>query len=98
VASWGGESSLRFSLWSGHPSIDENGQLQFVDQILSLPIDYFDGSAGFYNIDKRLIYPSLPDFVYSRRIATLELAKHHLKTQFIMSGKSSGAWDTPLSK
>ena|SRR5258708_5823856 len=97
VASWGGESSLRFSLWSGHPSIDEDGQAQFLDIIVSLPVDYLDVSAGFYNIDKRLIYPSLPDLLSARRTATLELAKRHPRAQFIMSGKSSGAWGTSLS-
>src|SRR6516164_3128478 len=96
VASWGGESSLRFSLWTGHPSIDKHGQSQFIEIIVSLPVDYLDVSAGFYNVDKRLIYPTLPDVLSSRRTGTLDLARRYPHIQFIMSGKSSGAWDPSL--
>ena len=92
----GGESSLRFSLWTGHPSIDKHGQSQFIEIIVSLPVDYLDVSAGFYNVDKRLIYPTLPDVLSSRRTGTLDLARRYPHIQFIMSGKSSGAWDPSL--
>ncbi|HZC80403.1 MAG TPA: hypothetical protein VE222_01585, partial [Nitrospiraceae bacterium] len=96
VASWGVESSLRFSLWTGRACIDEHGQDDFVETIVSLPVDYLDVSAGFYNIDKRLIYPSLPKVIFSRCTATLDLAKHYPHMQFIMSGKSAGLWHKPL--
>ena len=83
-------------IWTGHPSIDKHGQSQFIEIIVSLPVDYLDVSAGFYNVDKRLIYPTLPDVLSSRRTGTLDLARRYPHIQFIMSGKSSGAWDPSL--
>lgn len=101
VAQWadflsteGIESSVRFSLWAGSPLIDADQQDNFVQAILDLPVTYFDVSAGYYNIDKRLIYPSNPEMIKRRCNATLELAKTYPDRQFIVSGKSYGAWDT----
>jgi 2,4-dienoyl-CoA reductase-like NADH-dependent reductase (Old Yellow Enzyme family) len=89
VASWGVESSLRFSVWIGIASIDDLHQMQWESLIASLPVNYFDVSAGFYNIDKRLIYPTLRRFLLSRRNVTLELAARNPQAQFIISGKAS---------
>jgi NADPH2 dehydrogenase len=44
-------------LRSGDPAFDADGREVFLDQIASLPVDYVDLSSGFYEIDKRLIYP-----------------------------------------
>jgi NADPH2 dehydrogenase len=93
LASAGIESSIRFSMYTGHPALDEQGQVEFVDSIVSLPIDYFDASAGFYNFDKRLIYPTTEELLASRLRATLDLAMRHPAAQFIGSGKATARWD-----
>lgn len=84
------ESSLRFSLYSGDSSFDRYEQNQFIDSIVALPVCYFDISAGYYNIDKRLIYPTSTEHLSRRHSAALELAQAHPNLQFIMSGKSAG--------
>jgi hypothetical protein len=61
VKSSGVESSLRFSVQSGCSQLDGSGQSQFEERLLSMSVSYFDVSAGFYNFDKRLIYPTTPE-------------------------------------
>lgn len=96
LASIGVESSVRFSMWAGHRVFDEQREFQLVDDVSSLPLDYVDVSAGFYNIDKRLIYPSTRRLLSERVTTTLAIADRHLQTNFILSGKSAHAWDTSL--
>jgi 2,4-dienoyl-CoA reductase-like NADH-dependent reductase (Old Yellow Enzyme family) len=90
------ETSVRFSLWTGHKATDELRALELVDDLAAMPIDYLDVSAGFYNIDKRLIYPSTADLIAQRGEATLALAARHPETSFILSGKAFRAWDPSL--
>ena len=59
------------------------------DEASRLPVDIVDVSSGFYNIDKRLIYPSLTAVLQERRRETIELASRHPATHFILSGRAS---------
>lgn len=90
------ESSIRISLWSGAPELDQEGTEGFIDAICSLPVNYVDASAGFYNIDKHLIYPSSAQIITRRVEATLKMATRHPNKRFILSGKSAHAWDDSL--
>ncbi len=90
------ETSIRFSLRTGDRNFDENGQNEFLDKVSSLPVSFLDVSSGFYNIDKRLIYPSIEPILAARRMETLALAKRHKSAQFILSGKSKVVPDVEL--
>ncbi len=83
------ETSLRFSLRTGDPSFDAAGNNEFLDTISSLSVSYLDVSSGFYNVNKRLIYPSLAPILLARRDETLALALRHRNARFILSGKSA---------
>jgi hypothetical protein len=98
VAAWaqasredGLETSLRISLRTGDELFDRYGTTAFQDQASALPVDIVDVSSGFYNIDKRLIYPSLAAFLRERRRETASLASRHPAMQFILSGRASAA-------
>jgi hypothetical protein len=98
VAAWarasreaGLETSLRISLRTGDERFDRYGTTAFQDQASTLPVDIVDVSSGFYNIDKRLIYPSLAAVLQERRRETAALASRHPATQFILSGRASAA-------
>jgi 2,4-dienoyl-CoA reductase-like NADH-dependent reductase (Old Yellow Enzyme family) len=89
IEAYGIETSFRFSLRTGDPEFDDEGKEKFSDLIASLPVSYCDVSSGFYDIDKRLIYPSLAGLLQQRQVDTLALARRHADTQFIYSGKST---------
>ncbi len=95
-AACGVETSVRVSLRTGDPVFDANGREAFLDQIASLPVDYVDLSSGFYEIDKRLIYPSLASIVRQRREESAAVANRHADREFIFSGKSSPAVEADL--
>lgn len=96
LTAMGIESSVRISIRTGHPVLDNQCSRQFLDRIANLPVSYVDISAGFYNINKRLIYPSSPQLLADRLEATLAFASHHPATQVILSGKSALTWDAWL--
>lgn len=96
LKSIGVETSIRFSMWTGDVAFDGSRGHELMDHIASLPVDYIDASAGFYNINKRLIYPSTPLLLSERVAATLEFAQRHPAMKVILSGKSSLAWDDSL--
>ncbi|MGJ5044171.1 hypothetical protein [Bradyrhizobium sp. HKCCYLRH1062] len=87
------ETSVRISLKTGDADFDRVGATTHQDAACSLPVDIVDVSSGFYNIDKRLIYPSTRAILRDRHRETLELAARHPGTQFILSGKASGVVD-----
>jgi hypothetical protein len=98
VAAWaqasqkaGLDTSLRISLRTGDERFDRYGTAAFQDQASTTPVDLVDVSSGFYDIDKRLIYPSLASVIQERRSETLALALRHPTTQFILSGRASAA-------
>ncbi|NDW32952.1 hypothetical protein [Salipiger sp. PrR007] len=84
----GVDVSIRVSLRTGAENFDLDGADEFNDNIASTPFNYVDLSSGFYNIDKRLIYPSRPDIVASRLSETLAVASRHPRKNFIYSGKA----------
>jgi NADPH2 dehydrogenase len=88
LARFGIETSIRVSLKTGDPAFDSAGREAFMCQIASLPVNYVDLSSGFYQIDKRLIYPSLALFVRQRREEAIAIARRYGKMQFIHSGKA----------
>ncbi len=84
----GAESSLRVSLRTGHAAFDCSGREAFLDEIALSPVDYIDVSSGFYNIDKRLIYPARPEVIAARRSETVALAERYPARNFIYSGRA----------
>lgn len=84
----GMEVSVRISSRTGDAHFDGSGRAEFLRQVFSLPADYFDVSTGFYNIDKRLIYPSRPEIIAARRNEIIALASDYPTAQIIFSGRS----------
>lgn len=82
------ETSIRISLRTGDSHFDANGRDRFHAQIANLPFDFVDVSSGFYNIDKRLIYPGRPDILGERRAETIALADRFPDRHFIFSGRA----------
>ena len=64
----------------------------------SLPVNYLDVSSGFYDVNKRLIYPSLARLLQERRLETVALANRHTNTRFIYSGKSMRGSEAELPR
>ncbi len=88
LVSKGVEVSIRISLRTGDPAFDAIGREEFHDTISSLPFSYVDLSSGFYNIDKRLIYPSRPEFISERAEETKSVSLKHPGRKFIYSGRA----------
>jgi len=82
------ETSIRISLRTGDPTFDEEGRNRFHEQVVTLPFDFIDVSSGFYNIDKRLIYPGRSDVLRARRAETVSLAAQYPDRRFIVSGRA----------
>lgn len=84
----GAETSIRISLKTGDLDFDKVGNDTRIENLVSLIFDYVDVSSGFYNIDKRLIYPSTPCLLAERRRETLEVARKYPNQKFIYSGRA----------
>lgn len=101
IAVWlrdqGAESSLRISMRTGNDDFDAQGTESLQERAANLPFDFVDLSSGFYNINKRLIYPSLEDVIRSRLSESIEIAERHPRRQFILSGRIS-QWLSELPK
>lgn len=82
------QTSLRFSLYTGEEEIDKDHNDSYLSKIISLPFDFFDASAGFYNINKHLIYPSNIEQLKKRHDETFKLALNNPQKNFILSGRS----------
>lgn len=82
----GVESSIRISMKTGHTPFDVVESAQFYSAVCSMPFDYIDLSSGFYNIDKRLIYPARPEILAARQADSLGVAREYPATRFIVSG------------
>ncbi|EWG99052.1 hypothetical protein Q427_27265 [Halomonas sp. BC04] len=92
------ETSIRLSLATGAAELDDTESHDSFDRIAGLGFNYIDLSSGFYNLSKRLIYPSSGELLSQRIAATVELASRHPQQDFIASGKSLIGWDTTLPK
>ncbi|MBP1861637.1 oxidoreductase [Rhizobium herbae] len=86
IKSQGAESSIRISLRTGDEVFDSDGMSEFQNSIARLPFDFVDLSSGFYNIDKRLIYPATLPFIESRLHESVALGVRHPHRSFIISG------------
>lgn len=90
----GAETSLRLSLMSGYQKFDVCETGTFLDRACGTSFSFFDVSSGFYNIDKRLIYPARPEILRLREEQSLSLANRHPDASFIVSGRAYGFnWD-----
>ena len=91
LAEWlrtnGVESSIRISMRTGDAQFDGSGATGLHDSIAALPFDFVDLSSGFYNIDKRLIYPARPEITNARFRESVEVALRHPSRRFIVSGR-----------
>lgn len=83
------ETSLRWSMRTGDTAFDRRGILEGAADIVALRFDFVDLSSGYYNIDKRLIYPSTKPFLSQRIKDSLQVAKKFSGQRFIISGKIS---------
>lgn len=88
VAAADAESSIRISLRTGSSLIDCDDRATWLDDLSQLEFGYVDVSSGFYNIDKRLIYPGRPEIIAQRREETVALAARNPGQQFIYSGRA----------
>lgn len=88
VAAADAESSIRISLRTGSSAIDCDDRAAWLDDLSQLAFGYVDVSSGFYNIDKRLIYPGRPEIIAQRRGDTAALAARNPGRQFIYSGRA----------
>ena len=91
LAKWlqsvGVESSIRISMQTGDIAFDAIGDEEFQDRIATLPLDFIDLSSGFYNINKRLIYPALESVIDARFQKSVDIAERHPARNFIFSGR-----------
>ena len=81
------ESSIRISMRTGDPEFDAQDGEALADSVSQLPFDFIDLSSGFYNIDKRLIYPARPDITAVRFHESIVTARRHPLRRFIVSGR-----------
>lgn len=88
VAAAGAETSIRISLRTGSSAIDCEDRAAWLDDLTQLAFSYIDVSSGFYNIDKRLIYPGRPEIISQRRDETVALAARNPEQHFIYSGRA----------
>ena len=83
------ETSLRWSMRTGDRDFDRRGVLEGFADIAPLQFEFVDLSSGYYNIDKRLIYPSTDIFISQRHTDSLQVARTFPEQRFIISGKIS---------
>ena len=81
------ETSLRWSMRTGDAEFDQRGVLRGVAEIEAMKFDFIDLSSGYYNIDKRLIYPSTEHFLSQRYDDSMYVANNLPRQNFIISGK-----------
>ena len=81
------ETSIRISALTGAENFDLK-QSTFLEEIVKIPFDYHDISEGFYNISKKLIYPSIHKILSDRIERSLDIAVKYPENNFIVSGKS----------
>lgn len=87
------ESSIRVSLVTGNLDIDK--ALEVSNLIPKLSPDYYDLSDGFYNIDKKLIYPYSKN-IECRKNRQIDISNTYIQQKFISSGLSYGLYDEEI--
>lgn len=91
------ETSIRVSTLTGANQFD-SVESSFIADLTSLPFGYHDISEGFYNVDKKLIYPSLDEILIARIERTKDIALRNPNNNFIASGKSFALTKAELPK
>jgi NADPH2 dehydrogenase len=81
------ETSIRISMRTGDANFDATGTTAFQDSVAALPFDFVDLSSGFYNLDKRLIYPARPEITLLRLRESIGAALRNPSRRFIVSGR-----------
>lgn len=80
------ELSIRLSSRTGNQEIDKTRE-KTIKEILSLDFDFFDISEGFYNINKKLIYPTEIQTLAERHKLTIDIATKNPTKKIIISGR-----------
>jgi NADPH2 dehydrogenase len=81
------ETSIRISTLTGADEFDKENS-SFLEKLTEIPFNFHDLSEGFYNINKRLIYPSIENILAERINRNINIALKHPHRNFISSGKS----------
>lgn len=81
------QTSIRISLSTGWPKVDAD-YFSGLTSIIDLPFDYVDLSDGFYNLDKRKIYPSTIELSQQRFDLSAAVAVSNPSKNFILSGQA----------
>lgn len=80
-------SSLRISLYCGLSELRENQRIKILGGLVNIGFDYIDVSEGYYNFDKKYIYPSTLTHLNLRNKRSLEFAEKNTSQDFIISGQ-----------
>ncbi|MBD8529207.1 MULTISPECIES: hypothetical protein [unclassified Massilia] len=81
------ETSIRVSMTTGWPEIDCE-YIAGMSRLYDLIVNYTDLSDGFYNLDKRKIYPSTKDLANRRFNLSTSIAAEYPSKMFILSGQA----------
>ncbi|MDA8445227.1 hypothetical protein [Paracidovorax valerianellae] len=81
------ETSMRISILTGDLELDNSDRTINLSDFCNTGFDYLDISEGFYNIDKKLIYPTSEKQLLERFTRSTNRAKQHSQQLFIISGK-----------
>lgn len=83
------EISLRVSAYCGFSDEIEADRLLVIESLFCKGFSYIDLSEGYYNYDKKLIYPSTPQEKQERVKRSLLIAGNFPSQDFIISGGGS---------
>ncbi|WP_082731529.1 oxidoreductase [Pseudomonas sp. HUK17] len=94
------EISLRTSLFIGNERYDRTSEIELTlaQKLSKTDADYLDISSGFYNLSKRMIYPSTKVELEKRLSSSLAISNLNPERKFIISGKISPQSHTTLPK
>lgn len=80
-------SSIRLSLFCGFEENDEKIRISQLEKICGNGFDYIDLSEGYYNYNKKLIYPNDLNMISERIERFLLFSKKHDNQKMIISGQ-----------
>ena len=87
IKSRGCTSSIRISLYCGFSEFRENRRCNVLAELIDRGFDYIDISEGYYNFDKKYIYPYTAAQLNSRKERSLKFADKNTSQNFIISGQ-----------
>ena len=83
------EMSLRVSAYCGFSDEIEGDRLSVIESLFCNGFSFIDLSEGYYNFNKKLIYPSTPQEKQERVKRSLLIAANYPSQDFIVSGWES---------